>query len=379
MKTNFKIQLLKLFGVLLIITNCSNKKETEIVATATEASNIIEVSKAQFTGNNMELATLERKPFPNIVNATGMIDVPPQNKAVVNAIMGGFIKKTPLLIGNKVTKGQFLVSIENPEFLKLQQQYLETNAQLNYLNAEYQRQKTLFDEQITSQKNYLKAESDLKMAQATLNGLRAQLQMLNFSIANIEAGTLSAVANIYAPISGVVSKMNVSMGTFVSDGTEILEILDTEHVHLELNVFEKDIINIKKGQAIQFTIPEASKQSFEAEVYLVGVAIEPNRTIKVHGHLLDEDNHNFLTGMFVDAQISTTSSFQLAIPEIAVVEMDNKNYVLKLIEQTTDNYQFEKVEIEIGSRFNGFIVINNTSFSGETQFLANGAFNLITE
>ncbi len=64
-----------------------------------------------------------------------MIDVPPENRAVINATMGGYIKTTPLLIGDNVRKGQALVTIENPEFVRLQQEYMEVNEQLTYLQV----------------------------------------------------------------------------------------------------------------------------------------------------------------------------------------------------------------------------------------------------
>lgn len=268
---------LLLLVLVLGVVACEGNKETPI-ATEVEATDQITVTKVQFERNGMRIGPAVAMAFTTEVPVTGMIDVPPQNRAIVNAIMGGYIKKTPLLVGNTVKKGDFLVSLENQEFLKLQQHYLEIKSQLRFLQMEYERQKQLFAENITSQKNYLKAESEYQTARATLTGLRKQLEMLNFSVAQIENGQMSAVANIYAPISGVVSKMNVAMGSFVADATPILEIVDTEHIHLELNVFEKDILKVQQGQTIQFKIPEASEELFEAEVYLIGASIEANRT-----------------------------------------------------------------------------------------------------
>ena len=86
-----------------------------------------------------------------------MIDVPPENRASVTAFMGGFVKKTPLLVGDRVKKGQLLVVLENQEFVQMQQDYLEVFNQLDYLKAEFERNQTLFKEKIASQKNFLQA------------------------------------------------------------------------------------------------------------------------------------------------------------------------------------------------------------------------------
>lgn len=362
---------------MFLILGCETKKASSETAEL-EDKNTVLITAAQFNLNNMALGKAETKDFSITVNVTGMIDVPPQNKAVVNAIMGGYIKRTPLLVGNVVKKGDFLVSIENPEFLKLQQSYLEINSRLSFLEMEYQRQKQLFEENITSQKNYLKAESDFNTAKASATGLRKQLEMLNFSMPQIESGQMSSVTNIYAPISGMISKMNVAMGSFVADATTILEIVDTEHIHLEMNVFEKDILTLKKGQSIQFKIPESSNEIFEAEVFLIGASIEPNRTIKVHAHLKNEAGHNFLPGMFVEAAVESDTREVIALPEEAVVSHDDEHFVLQLVESSEAQFTFKKQQIDIGVNRNGFVEIFSP-LGEDAQFLIKGAYYVMGE
>lgn len=370
-----------LVSLLFSLYNCGNKEsqttKNEVQETANEG---IQISQAQFEQNNMTLGILEEKEFPTVINVNGMIDVPPENRAVVSATMGGYIKTTPLLIGDVVKKGQLLVTIENPEFITLQQQYMEVKEQIGYLKAEFERQKTMVAENITSQKSFLKAESAYKTAVATYNGLRKQLTMLNISPTAVENGTITSVASVYAPISGSITKVNVTKGTYVSPATSILEIIDNDHIHLELSVFEKDIMQVKKRQEIDFKIPEASTEIFKAEVHLVGTSIESNRTIKVHGHLENEENHNFLTGMFVDASIITNSSMAKAIPSDAIVKIEETSYVLVLDTKENDTYYFSQKEVIVGATYDGYSVIKNSDdFSATTQFLTKGAFNLVGE
>ncbi len=367
----------------LSFMNCGDsKKESNNDASETEeiSNNNIKLTKAQFEQSAMKLGGLEEKSFPVITKTNGMIDVPPENRAVVSAAMGGYIKKTPLLIGDIVKKGQALVTIENPEFVSLQQEYLEIKEQLVYLKSEYERQKTLFDENITSKKNYLKTQSEYKTAQAKYNGLRKQLSMLNISPANVENGTITTTATIYAPISGSITKVNVTKGTFVSPATPIMEIIDNDHIHIELSVFEKDIMKVKKDQRITFKIPEASTGTFEAEVHLIGTSINENRTIKVHGHPKDESKNNFLIGMFVEASIFTDSIAAKAIPSEAIVAIDNSSYVLILESENGDEYTFKQIEVKTGSSYEGYTAIDATNtFDASTRFLTKGVFNLVGE
>jgi cobalt-zinc-cadmium efflux system membrane fusion protein len=363
--------------------SCGNKEvKNEMVEVQKETTigDRIFVSKAQFERSNMTLGAIEEKSFPVTVKTSGMIDVPPENRAVVNATMGGYIKTTPLLIGDKVRKGQALVTIENPEFVGIQQQYMEVNEQLRYLKSEFERQNTMRIENITSQKSFLQAESSYKTAMARHNGLRKQLQMLNISPTRVEEGHISSIVTIYAPITGSITKVNVTRGTYVSPATAILEIIDNEHIHIELSAFEKDVMKLKKGQLINFKIPESSSEIYKAEVHLIGTTIEENRTVRVHGHIKNETEANFLTGMFVDAEIITESAFAKALPETAIVAFEDAYVVLKLDESTNDGYFFKQVEVKVGSFYEGNTsLISLDNLTTIDKVLTNGAFNLIAD
>ncbi|KXO01273.1 cation transporter [Aequorivita aquimaris] len=369
---------------ILVLAACNNSKTEEAtleMASEENNSGIIHLSKAQFENAKMEVGQLTEKPFAETVQTSGMIDVPPQSRAVISAFAGGYIKNTPLLVGNKVSKGQRLVTLENPEFITMQQNYLETAEQLSYLKSEFERQKIMFDEKITSQKSFLKAESEYKSNLARYNSLKKNLEMLNINPASVQAGNIVSAVNIYSPIDGNVTQVFVNTGTYVSPADKIMEIMNTDHIHLELKVFEKDLLQLKKKQEILFTVPEASKEVFKGEVHLVGTSIDPNnRTSLVHGHIDEKDEQNFTAGMFVEAQIVTGTSDQWALPENAVVEMEGKHYVLKIENETADEFEILPVEVKIGATYNGFTVIGKSEkFKPETKFLTKGAFVLLQE
>tara|TARA_R110002096_G_scaffold129440_2_gene278202 strand:- start:5224 stop:6390 length:1167 start_codon:yes stop_codon:yes gene_type:complete len=369
----------------LNVSACRDSNEKSNVAAnadpSEQATNTITISKAQFDGEGMELGRISQQNFPVEVVVAGTIDVPPQNKAIVSAFAGGYIKRTPLLIGNKVKKGQPLLTLENPEFIQLQQDYQESFEQLNFLKSEFDRQKSLVAENITSQKNFLKAESEYKRNLARYNGLRQKLKMLNISPDNVEKGILASEATIFAPIDGNITKVNVSKGMYVSPADEIMEIINTDHIHLELSVFEKDIMNIKKDQKIRFKISEASAEYYEAEVYLVGTSIDADsRTVKVHGHLHDDENHNFAVGMFVEAAIITSNKSINALPIESVIVQDNNHYVITLVSEGNEGSVFETKAVKIGDSYNGYTAIAEMGdLKDGDQVIVKGGFNLLGE
>jgi membrane fusion protein, heavy metal efflux system len=360
---------------------CKNSENNqEALLEVPIASNELVISKPQFEGEKMALGKLETRTFNETIKTSGLIDVPPHNKASISSFVGGYITKTPLLIGDKVKKGQMLITLENPEYVEIQQQYLEVSEQIAYLQSEFSRQKTLFDEKITSQKNYLKAESSYKSTLALYNGLRKKLSMLNINPATVEQGNITSTINLYAPIDGYVTKVNASNGLYISPSDIVMEIVDTDHIHLELSVYEKDILHIKKDQKITFKIPEASNETFEAEVHLVGTTIdEATRTVKIHAHILNEKQANFIVGMFVEAQIITDAAENLALPKEAIIEQDGNYFALVLKSKTADTYHFEKVKVDIGTETEAYTSILKAEKLIDKDIIVKGAFMLLSE
>ena len=336
------------------------------------------VSKAQFDANKMKLENITEQTFSTTIKVTGMIDAPPQSIEVISSFSGGYIKNSSLLIGDKVKKGQALVTIENPDFIEMQQEYLETIEQMTYLKSEYERQKLLFEEKISSQKNYLKAESDYKKNLAIANGIRKKLQLLSINPASVEQGNITSTITLYASINGNVTEINASKGAYVSPADVIIKIVNTEHIHIELTAFEKDLMQIKEGQKIAFKIPEASNTIFDAEVHLVGTSIDKTtRTSTIHGHLHDDEKHNFAIGMFVDAEIEISSSLSVAIAENAIIKIDDETVILVLKSFNDDLYTFETINITVGKKQNGLVEITSENIKPTDKILTNGAYGLI--
>lgn len=359
--------------IALIGCNSSEKKE-ENLNPQPNTSNII-VSKDQFNSSKMVLGNISNQEFLEVINTNGFIDVPPENKADVSALMGGYIKSSPFLIGDNVEKGELLLTIENPDFIEVQQNYLEIFERLNYLKSEYERQKTLYEEKITSEKNYLDAESNYKSNLANFNGLEQKLRLMNINIDRLKKGDIVSVLPIYAPISGYISNVYVTIGKYMEPTDVLIEIINNTHKHLELVVFEKEALDIKPEQKILFQIPENSKETFEAEVHLIGKSIDQeNRTVKVHGHILDEKK-SFLVGMFVEAEIIINTTKKSALPINAIIEEDDAYYVLALKKANDDSYEFEKLPVFIGEKGENWIEITNvTEELQNKQLLIEGVF-----
>ncbi len=378
MKTHIKLFLI--FGFTFLIA-CKNSdkptSETEEQPKLILREGQISVSETQFKNADMALGKITENEFNDVVKVSGKIDVPPKSKASVSVPVGGYIKTINLLAGDKVRKGQVLVTIQNPDFIDIQQNYLEAVKKLAYLKSEYERNKTLFSENLISKKKFLKAESEYQMAKARHSGLKQQLEVLNISPQQVISGNITSVISVLSPINGTISKINTIKGAYVSEASEILQIIDNKHLHLELTVYEKDIMRLKKGQLIKFKLPENSEETFDAEIHLIGAIINKNNTVEVHGHLKNADKHNFLIGMFVEASIITDIKKLKSLPKQAVVEIDGDFYTLKLIEKKGADYIFEKIKLEVDQQSEDFVAVKN-QFVVSDMFLVKNVFDLIS-
>lgn len=381
----FKMRTYLVFTLLISLAACSTKNEA-IEITELESANTIEnaynLSELQFTSSDMKLGKLEMQDFHQVIKANGMIDVPPQSHVSVISYFGGYVKDVKLLPGQWVKKGQTLFILENPDYVQTQQAFLETQGQLTYLKSDYERQKLLAADNITSQKIYLKAESEYIVTKVKYEALRKKLNLMDIDANTLSVENIITSVAVRAPINGYITEVHINQGAFLNPSDVAVTLINTEHMHLELNVFEKDLSKIAVGQRIQFKIQDDESATYEASVHMINKNVDvEKRTINIHGHLKDEKSTNkFIPGMYLEADIYATSDSTLSLPEEALVEVEEKYYVLAKINSSSNPYSFDKKEVKVGKSNNGFVeILNSSDFDEETEFLVKGAFNLINE
>ena len=381
------MEYIKRFTVLILLVgtfiSCSspdkNKEKSLIIESESHG---VTLTIEQFESSNMLLGQLLVQPFSQSIKTFGMFEAPPESKASVSAYFEGYVKELKLLIGQKVNKGQVLFTLENPAYIEVQQNFLEAKGQLKYLKSDYERQKNLAEDNVTSQKNYLKAEADYEVTLAQYEGLKKKLTLMNLNPDQITGSNITTEIQVVSPLSGYVTAVNASKGVFLNPDDIAVSIIDTDHLHIELNIFEKDLPKVKIGQTIIFKRQDNSSLTYEAEVYLVSKFIDSySRTAAIHGHLIHEkDEEIFAPGMYIEAEILTTTDTLPALPEEAVISLNENNYVLLKLEQDANVITFEKRFVKVGVTKDGFVeILNAHDFNEQDKFLVKGAFNLISE
>ena len=266
--------------------------------------------------------------------------------------------------------------VVNPEYIQLQQDFLDTKSQTEFLETEFHRQEELAKENVNAQKTLQKSRADLNSMKAKNSGLRAKLTMLNIDPDKLGPGVIRSTIALHSPINGYVTQINSAIGSFVNPTDVMFRIVDTEHLHAELTAFERDIPNIKIGQTIRFTLANETKER-TAKVFLIGREISADRTVRIHGHL-DQEDRDLIPGMYLKAIIETGSQTFPSLPEDAVVNFEDKNYIF--IKESGEN-TFRQLAVTTGVRENGFVEVKLPDDRNvqNTSVVLKGAYKLLSK
>ncbi len=379
------ISAIKLGAIVLVsvavITSCNPTKTEEAPLEDTEhydAENNVTLTSAQYRMADIKLGSMERKTLSNVLKVNGVMDVPPQNLISVSAPLGGFVHTTKMIPGMKVKKGQVLAVLEHQDYVQLQQDYIDKKSSLEYLELEYKRQQELNTEQVNSDKVFQRAKSDYMSMKAQVKGLAEKLGMIGIDVANFTVNDISRKVTITAPINGHVSVVNVNIGTYVNPSDVMFEIINTDHLHAELTVYEKDVVKLKIGQKVRFTLPNEGEQERFASIHLIGRKIDEDRSVRVHAHLKTEDPE-LLPGMYINALIELNENEVNCINKEAVVMSEGKFYVFHLDEKHENEYHFKMLEVNKGVSENGYTEIKfiHSTDLDQLHIVTKGAYSLL--
>ncbi len=365
------------------LTACKNNQEdsAETKTEKTEAEHLneeqISLTQSQAEDAGIAYGTFRQEELKIPIEANGSIELPPNNIASISSLLDGFVVKINFLEGNVVKKGQVLVELKDPAYVKLQQEYLSVYGRLNYLELELERQQILNDADVGAKKNLQQAQSEFSAKKAELAALKEQLNYAGISATAIENGKIQDRVYLRAPFSGTVTSVSAHNGEKVMSGQEIMQVINREHMHLELQLFQKDIPKVKKGQKVQFTIPAFEDSPvFEGEVSLVGRNLNTDsKTIRVHAHF--KENELLIPGLYTEAKVMQDNKKARVLPTSAIISDEGTSYFFIKTGTTGSEINYEKVAFEPGIKSDDYVQIKTyDKIQDTTAIVLNGAFML---
>lgn len=387
--TKFRITFIfNIFLIFFLIGGCQSNdphdhaddEMQDATAMDEEHGEEVGLTKEQIQKIGLKLGTFENKNLQSTLKVSGKLELPPQNKASVSSIVAGKILNIHVKPGQYVKKGSALATIQNPDFIDWQQEYLEVQGDLIYLEKEFTRQEDLVKKEIAPQKQLEKVASERAIAHAKLQGLKSRMQVVGITIPGQETTELSTTAIVRSPINGFVRSIKMNTGTYSEPNQELFEIVDNHHLHIDFMVFEKDLPYIKDGQIIQFSLQSKPKEVMNAKIFAIGKALdEEKRTISIHAEIIDDKEH-LLAGMYVEGRIILEDQKVLALPEEAIAIDNGLYYIFIKEEEHEDETHFKKIPVlKINSDF-GYVQVDPLEkLENNAEIVVSGAYFLMAQ
>lgn len=317
----------------------------------------IPLSEKQVKAVDLKMGEAQERELDAMLHANGSLVLRAQDMGNVSSLMGGIVKNVYVKEGQMVSRGQVVATIENTDVVTLQREYYTAYKESEMARLELDRQKTLASAGAGIKKTLQMSEKNYKVAQANLLGTGRQLQQMGISTKEVAKGKFTTVFPLRAPISGTVSDMQASLGSYADMQTPLMKIRNNHAVECDLNVFEKDIAKVKVGDQVLVSLTNQPGVNVSGRVYGMNQYLNKGtKSVAVHVKLDAKRGAKLFEGMYVSGQIATGRQLCMTLPDKAIVSADGKQYVFALNQQHSKGgtYSFSRHEVTTGVSNNGY-------------------------
>lgn len=316
----------------------------------------IPLTQKQISTVNIRMGEVARRQLDATLHANGQIVLRAQSQGDVAALMGGIVKTILVKEGQTVKKGQTVATVENTDVVALQREYYSAVKEAEMAQTEMTRQRTLQQSGAGVKKTLQQTEKDWRIAQANATGLARQLQQIGISPAAVAKGRFTTVFPVCAPISGTVSQLTASLGSYADMQTPLMRIRDNRAVEADLNIFEKDLAKVKPGDRVSLTLTNQPGITVTGRIYAINQYFnDGTKAAAAHVRLDNGGDARLFDGMYVEGLIATGTQTCDALPSKAIVRADGKNYVFMLNGAPKGGrYSFSRHEVRTGAVQDGY-------------------------
>jgi cobalt-zinc-cadmium efflux system membrane fusion protein len=291
--------------------------------------------------------------------------------------IAGRVVEVRVSVGSEVKAGSVLAVLDSTELGQTKLEYIKSQTLLDLAKANYEREKSLFDQKIAAKKDVLAAEAEYRKAEAEARSLHERLRLYGLSDQAINnLNNLPSQYTLTSPGNGVVVERELSNGEVVDVGKKVLSISDLSTVWVLLNIHEKDLGRIKPGANVRIRTESYPGEVFTGRISNIGNVVDPqNRTVPVRV-VVPNPQVRLKPGMFATAEVVTgiSAAEAIMIPSSALQKIEGKPTVFV----REKDGSFAKRELELGRDFGGSIEIKSGLKEGE-QVVVGGAFTLKSE
>jgi cobalt-zinc-cadmium efflux system membrane fusion protein len=337
-------------------------------------SDVVELSDAQL--GMISIGTISERPFPIQTEAVGNIGFNEDMAAQVFPPYQGRIVTLYAKIGDNVTRGQPLLTIESPDLIQAESSLIAAAGVLDLTTHALERAKQLYEVQGMAEKDLQQAISDQQTAEGALKAARDAVAVFGKSQPQVErmvkTRTIDPYLVVPSPIAGRITARSAAPGDFVQPGTAPApySVADISRIWMNASVTESDMPRVRKGQLVHVAVMAFPGRIFDGEISTVGATVD----LQLHRGLvraeIDDPKHELLPGMFASFVIVTGAPVSgAAVPVEGVVREGNGTMTVWL---ATDGHHFMKRAVNVGLQDAGYDQILEGVAAG-AQIVTKGA------
>lgn len=384
------LKLFIIFSLALFLTGCSSKNND------TAHNKRIILTEAQEKNAKIQTSPL------SVMDIELQITIPAQFKARNQSIeriyspIDGKITNVFVEPGAILKVGQPIVQIKSDAISQIQLEFLEKildiNANINELRAQYNlslqnynRERTLYNEKISSRADYETANAQLRKDKANLDALsikrsslinvyRQRLAVYGGTIDNvIKTKQIYPYITIKATKNGVLLERKVNPGEIVEQNRELFNLADLKTIWLVGYAFEKDSPYLHLGEAVTGTIEESTETINGVLSYVSPILDNTTKTLEVRADIPNK-NFKIKPNMYAEMYVNTGIAHVLAIPTDAVEKFGDYNFAYVKIAPHT----YEERKVETGKKNDQYTEVLSGIKAGE-KVVTRGSFELLGE
>ena len=328
----------------------------------------------------IELTVEEVQPqaFTFAVTAPGKVRANQNKIALVGPIIEGRISDVFVDWGEPVKQGEVLAYLESVDVGAAKAAYFRAVAELRVADANLERKKRLFDEEIIPEKDLLEAEAERTSVRAEADATEKALHVIGFTEEEVssfsERHDLTAMMPIVAPISGIIVDRQAVIGALAEPSVALFTIMDLSTLWVDAEVYEKDLDKVRLGQRVEISVIAYPEEAFSGRVSYIGDTLDEERRTAVVRTVVNNGDGKVKPGMFATVRIITTEKENaMILPEGAVLRENGKSVV---VIQDADEYRLR--EVQLGMVADGRVEILAGLSFGE-RVVTNGHYQIATQ
>lgn len=376
-----------LLAILLLAGACGRQAADETAhndeqaeSSAHHQEELIELSAEAVETADIQTAIVTRAVLGGRIDATAVIKPNEYRMAHVSPRIPGRAIEVGAELGQVVRTGDVLAELDSIELGEKKSEFLKTRADLEVARRNHRREKRLYAQHISSEKEFLEAKGDFERAQAGYRAAREALRLVGLSEDDIEKVTWSAKDHplshfpLLAPFPGTVIERHITIGELIEPDEKPFTIADLSSVWVVVDVYEKDLTQVQEDTPVELAVDAFPQRKFPGSITYVSHLLDPATRTAQARVVIDNTDGLLRPGMFARATIETSSDGgeeALVMPRDAVQRVNDEP--VAFVERKAGTYEMR--EVELGRELGDSVEVRSGIAAGE-RVVTRGSFYL---